>query len=194
MIERFVVRGQDRLFHVVEINRDAAAGGVMDEFEAVPPIGLPRRADSARGGDGFAIGVIHEVNLMMNAVGFFAEMGVVEPRVVLPRKGEAEVVVARIEFRELGIDRQCEGFPVARLEPGEVEGAADRGLEGLLAVQREDGAAVVFGPVPRRRIGERPRGGVSRGRAGSAASNAEAEKTKAARSFIGRSERGCDGR
>ncbi len=156
MIERFVVRGQDRLFHVVEINRDAAAGGVMDEFEAVPPIGLPRRADSARGGDGFAIGVIHEVNLMMNAVGFFAEMGVVEPRVVLPRKGEAEVVVARIEFRELTLDRKGERFPFRGLEPREVEGTAHLRLMGLLSFQSEYGLALFFAPRPCGGIGKSP--------------------------------------
>jgi hypothetical protein len=186
--EGFVLRGEDGFFHVVEINRDAAAGGVVDEFEAVPPIGLPGGARGAGGGDGFAIGVIHEVNLVMHAIGLLAEVGVVETRVVLAREGEAEIVVARVEFRELRLDRQCEGFPLGGLEPCEIEGAANGGLEGLLAVQREHGAAGVFGPSPRAGIGEGHASVVSSGRTGSAASNAEAERRRAARSFIAEGE------
>jgi len=93
---------------------------------------------------------------MVNCVGLFAEVGVVEPRVVFARKGEAEIIVACVEFRELALDGQRERFPFRGFEPCEIEGTADFWLVGLLLFQGEDGLAVFLGPGPRGRIGKRP--------------------------------------
>ena len=92
----------------------------------------------------------------MNPVGLFAQVGIVESGVLGACEGEAQIIIARIEFRELTLDRKGERFPFRGLEPREVEGTAHLRLMDLLSFQSEYGLAVFFAPSPCGGIGKPP--------------------------------------
>lgn len=154
--EGFVAGCEDGGGGVIEPDGNVAGVGIAHDLDFVPGVFLPRCAGGAEGGDGLAIRVIDEVDLMMRIVGFFAEVGVVELVRSGAGKGDAEVVVPCIETGQLALEGEGKTTPLARLEPGQIEGTAEGGLVGVLLQQEQLFPGGGCLPLPRCGIGELP--------------------------------------
>ena len=192
-VESLVLGGEDRLFHVVEPHTDVAGGGIADDLHLVPRAFLPRRAGGAEGGDRLAVGLVHDVDLVVRLIRLFAEVGVVEAVFRGAAEGDAEVVVAGVELGEPQFRGQGEVLPLLALEPREVEGAAVFWLRRALRHELQDALPSLPAPFPSLGVAEGPLGGIGEKVAlegGGAAVSGAARRQLDLRWFFGGGQRG----
>src|SRR5262249_53678790 len=89
--ERFVGRRHDRFGHVVEIDLDGAIADLADQLQVVPAVG-PVRPVRAGLTDLFAVGLVHDEDLIRVIVGLLPEVDVVEA--VRPLMAEEQTHIA----------------------------------------------------------------------------------------------------
>ena len=73
--------------------------------------------------DGFAVRLIHHMQLQMHAICRFAEVRVVELGFSASPEGDAEIVVALVEYIEPRFAGQRERLKLRPAKPGQIEGA-----------------------------------------------------------------------
>ena len=111
-------------------------------------IRLPWQSLRAIRRNGFAVRLVHHMQLKMHAVRRFAEVGVVELGFATSGKGNADVVVALVEDIEPRFAGECEGAPLRAAKPSQVERPAHLRLVMRRLFQHERRRIALALPFP----------------------------------------------
>ena len=141
---------------IIKPDLDAAGGSIVFQFDRMPVVRPPRQNLRTHRRDGFAVCLIHHMQVQMHAIRRLAEMSVVELRITHTSEGDAEVVIAFVEDIEPGFAGECEGAPLRAAEPGQIERPADLRLVLRRLFQHERCRVAPALPFPGSRIFELP--------------------------------------